>query len=221
MDGAFPGFSSGSGRHINPISEESINRIRGLFDDNDKIRKDSGSSLGFSSVTTPKKHSGFSSGSGRHVNPISEESINRIRGLFDDDEEICKDPGSLLGFSSVSTPMKLSGFSSGSGRHINPLSEESINRIRGLFDDDDEVCKDPRSLLGFSSVNTSKKLSGFSSDGGCYISPKKRKILHQNQNIINNQDCLPAVQPRIDYSEKRKILHKNQNIINSQACLPE
>ncbi|CAG8841868.1 14572_t:CDS:2, partial [Racocetra persica] len=59
------------------------------------------------------------------------ESLNRVRGLFDDD----KDSGSLSGFSSVKTPKNLSGFSSGSGRYIGSLSEDQLNKARRLFDE--------------------------------------------------------------------------------------
>ncbi|CAG8652904.1 389_t:CDS:10 [Dentiscutata erythropus] len=221
MNGTLPGFSSGSGRRIDPLSEESINRARSFFEEE---RKD------------PKNLPGFSSGNGRYVSPVSEESLNRVRGLFD--EDIHKDSGNLSGFSSVSTPKNLSGFSSGSGRSISSLSEDQLNKARRLFDE--EVCKE-----SFSSPITQKKLSGntlksLSKSHSNYIhksitpkktvdknslhTPKKRKILHQNPNIVNSKACLSVERHIINSSDANRKLfdltspskrYRLQDIVNN------
>ncbi|CAG8543138.1 18175_t:CDS:10 [Racocetra fulgida] len=187
MSSTLPGFSSGSGRRINPLSEESINRARSFFEED---RKD------------PNNLPGFSFGNGRYVNPISEESLNRVRGLFDDD----KDSGSLSGFSSVRTPKNLSGFSSGSGRYIGSLSEDQLNKARRLFDE-------KASCSNYThKPNTPKRTI----DNHSLHAPKKRKILQQNQNIMNSKTCLSAGQ----YCESTEVL-SSWGASEAYTCLIE
>ncbi|CAG8476265.1 17424_t:CDS:10 [Cetraspora pellucida] len=170
MNSTLPGFSSGSGRRINPLSEESINKARSFFEED---RKD------------PNNLPGFSSGNGRYVSPISEESLNRVRGLFDEDSR------NLSEFSFVRTPKNLSGFSSGSGRCIGSLSEDQLNKARRLFDEE-------ASHSNYIHKSTTPKRT---IDNYSLHTPKKRKIFQQNQNIINSKACLSAVRPIIDSSE--------------------
>ncbi|RIB02779.1 hypothetical protein C2G38_2226881 [Gigaspora rosea] len=186
MNGTLPGFSSGNGRRIDPLSEESMNRVRSFLEEERKDLKD-----------LP----GFSSGNGRRINPLSEESINRVRSFLEEERKDLKD---------------LHGFSSGNGRHINPLSEESTNRVRSFLE---EERKDLKDLHGFSSGNgrrinplseksinrarsflkeerkDPKDLPRFSSGNGSLHAQKKRKILHQTPNIVNSKVCLSVAQP--------------------------
>ncbi|CAG8801360.1 29235_t:CDS:10 [Gigaspora margarita] len=233
MNGTLPGFSSGNGRRINPLSEESINRARSFFEEERKDLKD-----------LP----GFSSGSGRRINPLSEESINRVRSIFEEERKDLKD---------------LPGFSSGNGRHIKPLSEESTNRARSFF----EERKDLKDLPGFSSGNGRrinppseestnrarsffeeerkdlKDLPGFSSGNGRYVSPASEESLSRVRGLfddihkdsrnlsgfqsklhLNYLHKLTTPKETVDKhslhaQKKRKILHKNPNIVNSKVCL--
>ncbi|GLV42697.1 BRCA2 DNA repair associated [Carabus blaptoides fortunei] len=150
------GFTTAAGNCVK-ISEESLKKVRNIFDDIDSPSEEKSHKL-----ETPKGkiNFGFSTASGKKVN-ISEEALMKSKHIFQDCDLVHENESKINNC----------GFSTAAGKSIK-MSEESLKKVRNIFDDLDMPKEDMSRK-----EETLKESFGFStaSGKGVKISEKSLK----------------------------------------------
>ncbi|GJJ69289.1 breast cancer 2 susceptibility protein [Entomortierella parvispora] len=164
------GFASASGKKLKPVSKDTLAKFARLLDDNGGSGETGMvESEDCATNRQPPVMTGFSSGAGRKLAPISKDALKKAAGLFDDVEHDI-DPMNIVtgvqgALRDVIPPMV--GFASAGGKNLAPLSKEAQERARRLFEDEmpwtsgcsDTVSTEREPVLGGFASGTGRKLA--------------------------------------------------------------
>ncbi|CAJ0876110.1 5075_t:CDS:10 [Entrophospora sp. SA101] len=136
------GFSTVTGREIDPLSKESMEKVYKFLDVPTDL---SSPSTNFNNISNnPSGISGFSTGSGRGINPVSKESMEKAYKCLDIPAQ--SSSPSINSNNISNNTLGISRFSTGSRRGINPVSKESTEEAYKHLDVSEQSSSNIRPL---------------------------------------------------------------------------